>query len=75
MGGLAIGIPAGWLILRSKPSVWQVGALVVGFVLLEFCLVLPPALMLAVESLLLVTLAWPKAFGWISASGLTARRT
>ncbi len=70
----AILFVAGWLILRSKPSEWQVGALVVGFVLLEFCLVLPPALMLAVESLLLVTLAWPKGFGWINAWGLTARR-
>ncbi len=58
----AILFVAGWLILRSKPSEWQVGALVVGFVLLEFCLVLPPALMLAVESLLLVSLAWPARF-------------
>ena len=67
---------AGWLILRSKPSEWQVGALVVGFVLLEFCLVLPPALILAVESLVLVSLAWPKGFSRIKlVSGLTARRT
>ncbi len=67
----AILFVAGWLMLRSKPSEWQVGALVVGFVLLEFCLVLPPALMLAVESLLLVTLAWPKAFGRINAGRMS----
>ncbi len=64
---------AGWLILRSQPSEWQVGALVVGFVLLELSLVLLPALILAVESVLLVSLAWPKGFGWINASGLPAR--
>ena len=69
----AILFVAGWLILRSKPSKWQVGALVVGFGLLELSLVLLPALILAVESLLLVSLAWPKRFGWINASGLTAR--
>jgi len=69
----AILFVAGWLILRSKPSKWQVGALVVGFGLLELSLVLLPAVILAVESLLLVSLAWPKRFGWINASGLTAR--
>ena len=69
----AILFVAGWLILRSKPSKWQVGALVVGFGLLELSLVLLPALILAVELLLLVSLAWPKRFGWINASGLTAR--
>ena len=58
---------AGWLLLRSKASEWQVGALVVGFVLLELSLVLLPALILAVESLLLVSMAWPKGFGWINA--------
>ena len=63
----AILFVAGWLILRSKPSEWQVGALVVGFVLLELSLVLLPALILLVESLLLLSLAWPKGFGWINA--------
>lgn len=58
---------AAWLILRSKASEWQVGALVVGFVLLELSLVLLPALILSIESLLLVSLAWPKGFGWIKA--------
>jgi hypothetical protein len=67
----AILFVAGWLIPRSKPSEWQVGALVVGLALLEFCLILPPALILAVESLLLVTLAWPKGFGWITAGRTT----
>ena len=62
----AILFVAGWLILRSKPSEWQVGALVVGFVLLEFCLVLLPALILLVESLLLISLAWPSGFRGIS---------
>src|SRR5260370_1886068 len=58
---------AGWLILRSKPSEWQVGALVVGFVLLELSFVLPPSLILLVESLLLLSLAWPKGFGSVYA--------
>jgi hypothetical protein len=57
---------AGWLILRSKPSEWQVGALVIGFVLLELSLVLLPALILSVESLLLISLAWPAGFGGIN---------
>jgi len=73
----AILFVAGWLILRSKPSEWQVGALVVGFVLLEFCLVLPPALILSVESLLLVLLAWPAGFRVINRGRVappTARR-
>lgn len=50
---------AAWLILRSKPSEWQVGALVVGFVLLELSLVLPPALILSLESVVLISIAWP----------------
>ena len=54
---------AGWLILRSAHTQWQVGALVIGFVLVELSLVLLPALILLVESLLLVSLAWPKGFG------------
>ena len=58
---------AGWLILRSAHTQWQVGALVTGFVLLELSLVLLPALILLVESLLLVSLAWPKGFGMINA--------
>jgi len=55
----AILFVAGWLILRSKPSEWQVGALVVGFVLLELSLVLPPALILSLESVVLISIAWP----------------
>jgi hypothetical protein len=57
---------AGWLILRSEHSEWQVGALVIGFVLLELSLVLLPALILSVESLLLISLAWPAGSGGIS---------
>ncbi len=57
---------AGWLILRSEHSEWQVGALVIGFVLLELSLVLLPALILSVESLLLISLAGPAGFGGIN---------
>lgn len=62
---------AAWLILRSNASELQVGALVVGFVLLELSLVLLPVLILSAESLLLVSLAWPKRFGWINADRAT----
>jgi len=50
---------AAWLILRSKPSELQIGALVVGFILLELSLVLLPALILSLESVVLISIAWP----------------
>jgi alpha-1,2-mannosyltransferase len=50
---------AGWLILRSQASDWQLGILFAGFVLLELVLVLPPVLVLITEMSLLVSLLSP----------------
>jgi alpha-1,2-mannosyltransferase len=50
---------AGWLMLRSRATEWQVGILLVGFVLLELVLVLPPVLVLVTELSLLVSLLLP----------------
>ena len=47
---------AGWLIVRSGPTAWQVGMLVVGYALLEFCIPIGPVPILAMEGLLLGSL-------------------
>ncbi len=54
---------AAWLLLRAEPSDWRVGALVAGFAVLELVLVLQPAIILALESALLVSIAWPALEG------------
>ncbi len=50
---------AGWLMLRSQASKWQLGILFTGFVLLELVLVLPPVLVLITEMSLLVSILSP----------------
>ena len=50
-------IVAGWLILRARPSAWQVGLLVLGYALLELALVVLAIPILLAEMLLLVSLA------------------
>lgn len=47
---------AGWLIVRSGPTAWQVGLLVVGYGLLEFCIPIGPVPILVTEALLLGSL-------------------
>jgi hypothetical protein len=54
-------IVAGWLVLRARPSAWQVGLLVVGYALLELALVVLAIPILLAEALLLISLAWPAA--------------
>jgi alpha-1,2-mannosyltransferase len=53
-------IVAGWLVLRARPSAWQVGLLVVGYALLELALVVLAIPILLTEALLLVSLAWTR---------------
>jgi hypothetical protein len=50
---------AGWLLLRSQASDWQLGILFTGFILLELVLVLPPVLVLIAEVSLLVSILSP----------------
>jgi len=54
-------IVAGWLVLRARPSAWQVGLLVVGYALLELVLLVLAIPILLAEALLLVSLAWAAA--------------
>jgi hypothetical protein len=54
-------VVAGWLVLRAKPSAFQVGLLVVGYALLELALLVLAIPILVAEALLLVSLAWPAA--------------
>jgi alpha-1,2-mannosyltransferase len=51
-------VVAGWLLLRARPSPWQVGLLVVGYALLELSLVVLAIPILLAEALLLISLAW-----------------
>jgi hypothetical protein len=51
-------VVAGWLLLRARPSPWQVGLLVVGYALLELALVVLAVPILLAEALLLVSLVW-----------------
>jgi hypothetical protein len=50
---------AGWLLVRSQASDWQLGILFTGFVLLELVLVLPPVLVLITEMSLLLSVLSP----------------
>lgn len=52
-------VVAGWLLLRARPAPWQVGLLVVGYVLLDFSLVVMAGPVLLAEGLLLVSLLRP----------------
>jgi hypothetical protein len=55
----ALLVVAGWLMLRSQASHWQLGILFAGFMLLELVLVLPPVLVLIAEVSLLVSILSP----------------
>jgi hypothetical protein len=48
-----------WLLMRTPLAPWQVGLLVVGYVLLEFSIPVGPLPILAVEVLLLLSLLCP----------------
>lgn len=50
---------AGWLMLRSQASDWQMGILFAGLILLELVLVLPPVLVLITEMGLLLSILSP----------------
>ncbi|MGH7765429.1 MAG: glycosyltransferase family 87 protein [Candidatus Dormibacteraceae bacterium] len=54
----AMLIVAGWLVLRSKPSRWQVGLFVVGYALLELALLVLAVPILLAEAAFLVSLIW-----------------
>jgi hypothetical protein len=49
-------VVAGWLVLRARPSAWQVGLLVVGFALLELALLVLAIPILVAEAFLLASL-------------------
>ncbi len=49
---------AGWLVLRSGATYWQVGLLVAGYALLELALLVLAVPILLAEALLLASLAW-----------------
>jgi Glycosyltransferase family 87 len=55
----ALLVVAGWLMLRSQASAWQLGILFAGYALLELVLVLPPVLVLITELTLLVSILSP----------------
>jgi hypothetical protein len=55
----AMLVVAGWLMLRSQASDWQLGILFTGYVLLELVLVLPPVLVLIAEMSLLLSFLSP----------------
>jgi hypothetical protein len=46
-------VVAGWLVVRAKPSPWQVALLVLGYALLELCLLVQSVPIIAAEVLLL----------------------
>ncbi|HSP09451.1 MAG TPA: glycosyltransferase family 87 protein [Candidatus Dormibacteraeota bacterium] len=69
----AVLVVAGWLVLRSQPSRWQVGLLVVGYALLELALLVLAVPILVAEAALLLSLVWPvptKNVGAPAADGL-----
>lgn len=51
-------VVAGWLLLRTQLTPWQVGLLVVGYALLELALVVLAIPILLAEALLLASLLW-----------------
>jgi len=52
---------ASWLLIRSGVTAFQVGLMVVGYVLLELALVVLAVPILIAEGLILLSLAWPTA--------------
>ncbi len=57
----AMLVVAGWLVIRSGATTFQVVLLVGGYALLELALVVLAVPILAAEALLLLSLAWPAA--------------
>ena len=57
----AILVLAGWLVVRSGATSFQVGLMVAGYALLELALVVLAVPILLAEALLLLSLAWPLA--------------
>jgi len=57
----AMLVVAGWLLIRSGLTAFQVVLLVAGYALLELALVVLALPILAAEALLLLSLAWPAA--------------
>ena len=55
----AMLVVAGWLLIRSGVTSFQVALLVVGYALLELALVVRAVPILVAEALLLLSLAWP----------------
>jgi hypothetical protein len=51
-------VVAGWLVLKSGATYWQVGLLVVGYALLELVLLVLALPILLAEALLLGSLVW-----------------
>jgi len=54
-------VVAGWLLLHTRLTPWQVGLLILGYALLEFALVVLAAPILVAEALLLLSLLRPPA--------------
>jgi hypothetical protein len=57
----AMLVVAGWLVLRAQPSRWQLGVMVVGYVLLELALLVLAVPILLAEAAFLISLALPAA--------------
>ena len=55
----AMLVVAGWLVLRSEASRWQVGLFVVGYALLELALLVLAVPILVAEAAFLLSLLWP----------------
>jgi hypothetical protein len=53
-------IVAGWLVLKSGATHWQVGLLVVGYALLELALLVLAIPILLAEAVLLGSLLWQR---------------
>ena len=51
---------AGWLVIRSGATSFQVALMVVGYALLDLALVVLAVPILVAEALFLVSLAWPR---------------
>ncbi len=51
----AMLVVAGWLVLRARPHEWQIALLVIGYALLELCLLVQSVPILAGEVLLLAS--------------------
>ena len=56
----AMLVVAGWLVIRSGASSFQVALMVVGYALLELALVVMAVPILVAEALFLLSLAWPR---------------